>query len=109
MSKQRMWLVYEQNDSYEGGDVPLLVAGSESAAGRAVEQINTATRKLRERIDRLPDAFADGIAEDEYSRRVKLRDADIARMRWPFGLRREEYSLSKVVAAKPLPFVAEVR
>ena len=109
MSRLKMWLVYEQNDSYEGGDIPLLVVGSEKSAYLAAEKINAVASQLRERLTALPDPFEDGLADDEHERRWQMRAKAIARARWPFGIKREEWRLTSNVAAMRLPFVAEVR
>lgn len=109
MSSLKMWLVYEQSDSYEGSDVPLLVAGSEKSAYLAAAQINEVARQLRERLAAMPDPFEEGLEDDEHEKRWTRRAKAIARVRWPFGIKREEWSLTSNVAAMRLPFVAEVR
>ncbi|UCU92656.1 hypothetical protein [Hydrogenophaga taeniospiralis] len=106
--KKPVFLVYEPGESYDGGMEPLLVCSTEPAATHAADQITAFAARLKHRVDAL-DVWEEGIPDEEYARREAKRTHILQRARWPFGVKRSEYSTLDIAAkVMQLPFAQKV-
>jgi hypothetical protein len=99
---KQMWLVYTPGERDERSEEPRLICPDEATANACKNKINEFIERL---VDRLPDLHENDV--DEWQKKWDKRKAILAKVRWPYGVKFDDYEICRygdVVQVKPVPF-----